>query len=60
MEQSEAWLALSDRFKLLKQRRFVQETMPSKQCLLNAWVVKDRAATASVKLRARDRTYHQS
>jgi hypothetical protein len=49
VEASEAWVALAERFKLLKQRRFVQETLPGKQCLLNVWVVKDRSETASIK-----------
>ena len=50
LEQSEGWQALAERHKLLKQRRFVQETLPSKQCLFNSWVVKDRSDTASVKV----------
>ena len=51
LEQTEGWQALSDRYRLLKQRRFVQEPMPSKQCLLNAWVVKTGARAAGIEVR---------
>ncbi len=45
---SAAWKALCARFSLLKHHRFVQETMPGKQCICNAWVVKDEAESASM------------
>ena len=55
LAQSEAWTALSDRYKLLKQKRFVQETMPSKQCLFNAWLVKDGTRGADLEVGGQSR-----
>ena len=37
---SAGWLALAGRYKQLKARRYVNEAMPSKQCVLTTWLVK--------------------
>ena len=40
LAELQQWKAFSQRYFLLREKRFVQETMPFKQCLHNAWVVK--------------------
>lgn len=40
LQSDEGWQSFTRRYALLKEKRFVQESMPFKQCLYNAWVVK--------------------